>query len=433
MEFGAITVERAAVQAVAEAFDGRPRHQPQGLAESSSAAVATCGRASCPSLPARAGPAWPRAAGRRSLRPRCRRPPPHEHAMTQHRRPRPYVERHRRRPPAGRRGLPSQAGFVLGARPAPHRTHFCTKSGASSLRSRPRRTHQSTGVIDDVSAATTSRTSNCARSMVSPSATGDAALIRGGGLREDGALVLGRRVPNHHIQALTDQLRFGQSVPSCSISGSGWPPARRAAGRGRSACPQSSPGTPAIASSSADWVLGGEPLNPRRRGRCREDRPRQEPDDARTAGRSSSITSVPRMSDGIRSGVNWMRLNFRLIVSASVLMISVFARPGTPRRRQWPPARRRSGFLAARRRPARTITLRSSRPQPLPATGRRRSGSWRRRSGHVGMRHGRFKGEGRAAEGKAEARPSRTRSGPGRQRPPVSHERIDSLRACGRG
>ena len=57
--------------------------------------------------------------------------------------------------------------------------------------------------------------------------------------------------------------------------------------------------------------------------------------------RSSSITSVPMMSDGIRSGVNWMRLNFRCTASASVLISSVFARPGTPRSRQWPPGQER--------------------------------------------------------------------------------------------
>ena len=34
------------------------------------------------------------------------------------------------------------------------------------------------------------------------------------------------------------------------------------------------------------------------------------------------------MSDGIRSGVNWMRLNFRSTASASFLISSVLARPG---------------------------------------------------------------------------------------------------------
>jgi hypothetical protein len=45
------------------------------------------------------------------------------------------------------------------------------------------------------------------------------------------------------------------------------------------------------------------------------------------------------MSDGMRSGVNWMRWNDRLSVSASVEMSSVLARPGTPTNRQWPRAK----------------------------------------------------------------------------------------------
>ena len=40
------------------------------------------------------------------------------------------------------------------------------------------------------------------------------------------------------------------------------------------------------------------------------------------------MTSVPMMSDGIRSGVNWIRLNLRSTASASVLISSVLARPG---------------------------------------------------------------------------------------------------------
>ena len=70
-----------------------------------------------------------------------------------------------------------------------------------------------------------------------------------------------------------------------------------------------------------------------------EDGPGDEPNRARPVARSSSITSVPVMSDGIRSGVNWMRLNLRWTASASVLISSVLASPGTPRSRQWPPAR----------------------------------------------------------------------------------------------
>ena len=55
---------------------------------------------------------------------------------------------------------------------------------------------------------------------------------------------------------------------------------------------------------------------------------------------SSSMMSVPVMSDGIRSGVNWMRLNTRPSVCAIVRTSSVLAVPGTPVIRQWPPTNR---------------------------------------------------------------------------------------------
>src|SRR5262249_25328763 len=51
------------------------------------------------------------------------------------------------------------------------------------------------------------------------------------------------------------------------------------------------------------------------------------------------MMSVPVMSDGIRSGVNWMRLNLRSRTRASVAMSSVFARPGTPTMRSWRPTK----------------------------------------------------------------------------------------------
>src|SRR4051812_21745532 len=51
----------------------------------------------------------------------------------------------------------------------------------------------------------------------------------------------------------------------------------------------------------------------------------------------SSRISVPVMSDGMMSGVNWIRLKSRSRMSASVLISSVFASPGTPVIRQCPP------------------------------------------------------------------------------------------------
>ena len=62
--------------------------------------------------------------------------------------------------------------------------------------------------------------------------------------------------------------------------------------------------------------------------------------------RSSSMTSAPRMSDGIRSGVNWMRLNFRSTASASVLISSVLARPGHAAQQAVPAGEERDQDLA---------------------------------------------------------------------------------------
>ncbi len=45
---------------------------------------------------------------------------------------------------------------------------------------------------------------------------------------------------------------------------------------------------------------------------------------------SSSMMSVPVMSAGIRSGVNWMRWKLRSSVCAIVRAISVLPSPGTP-------------------------------------------------------------------------------------------------------
>ena len=55
---------------------------------------------------------------------------------------------------------------------------------------------------------------------------------------------------------------------------------------------------------------------------------------------SSSMTSVPVMSDGMRSGVNWMREKLSDSARASVLISSVLASPGTPSRMQCPRQRK---------------------------------------------------------------------------------------------
>ena len=53
---------------------------------------------------------------------------------------------------------------------------------------------------------------------------------------------------------------------------------------------------------------------------------------------SSLTIVVPTISAGIRSGVNWIRANFRASASATVRTSSVLPRPGTPSRSTWPPA-----------------------------------------------------------------------------------------------
>ncbi len=51
------------------------------------------------------------------------------------------------------------------------------------------------------------------------------------------------------------------------------------------------------------------------------------------------MTWVPVTSEGIRSGVNWMRLNDSFSTDARVETIMVLASPGTPTSRQCPRAR----------------------------------------------------------------------------------------------
>ena len=50
------------------------------------------------------------------------------------------------------------------------------------------------------------------------------------------------------------------------------------------------------------------------------------------------------MSDGRRSGVNWMRSNWRPSELASAFAMLVLATPGTPSRRTWPPAKRQASM-----------------------------------------------------------------------------------------
>ena len=92
-----------------------------------------------------------------------------------------------------------------------------------------------------------------------------------------------------------------------------------------------------MASSSADCVFGGVRLISSASTMLPKIGPGTNVQRRWPVVGSSSMMSVPVMSEGIRSGVNWMRLNARPSVCAMVRTISVFAVPGKPVIRQWPP------------------------------------------------------------------------------------------------
>ncbi len=93
-----------------------------------------------------------------------------------------------------------------------------------------------------------------------------------------------------------------------------------------------------MASSNAAWVFGGVRLISSARIMLAKTGPL-----LKTSWRPSAVSSrisVPVMSEGMRSGVNWMRWKLRSKTSATVFTSSVLARPGAPVIRQWPPASR---------------------------------------------------------------------------------------------
>src|SRR5229473_2098001 len=91
-----------------------------------------------------------------------------------------------------------------------------------------------------------------------------------------------------------------------------------------------------MAWSSAACVLGGVRLISSAKSTLAKTGPGTKRKARRPVVWSSSSTSVPVMSLGIRSGVNWMRLKVSDSASAKVEMSSVLASPGTPTKRQCP-------------------------------------------------------------------------------------------------
>ena len=127
-------------------------------------------------------------------------------------------------------------------------------------------------------------------------------------------------------------------VPSCSIGF--WVAMTKNGGRGRSVCEPAVTWYSCMACKRAAWVLGGVRLISSARTMLAKIGPWTNRNARLPVAWSSSMISVPVMSLGIRSGVNWMRLNFRCRARASVATVKVLARPGTPMVRQWPRAKR---------------------------------------------------------------------------------------------
>jgi len=89
-----------------------------------------------------------------------------------------------------------------------------------------------------------------------------------------------------------------------------------------------------IASSSAACVLGGVRLTSSASSTLANSGPGTKVQRRCPVVMSSSMMSVPVTSVGIRSGVNWMRLNESPSAVASVFTSSVLAVPGMPVIRQ---------------------------------------------------------------------------------------------------
>src|SRR5437763_7782964 len=124
-------------------------------------------------------------------------------------------------------------------------------------------------------------------------------------------------------------------VPSCSI---GFWVASTKKGDGKEwVWPAAVTWCSCIACSSAACVLGGVRFTSSASTMFANTGPRTKRKLRLPVLWSSSMISVPVISEGMRSGVNWMRENLRSSVCATVCTIRVLASPGTPKSSACPP------------------------------------------------------------------------------------------------
>ena len=264
--------------------------------------------------------------------------------------------------------------------PAPQLTQSCTNCRVGRLgpasRARPHRVGDD--VLGDRDAADRLLDPQDVRAASGPSSTALSAARRSSG--DDLLLFLLVRVVDRDVEHEPVELRLGQRVGPFQLDRvlRRQDEERRLEGEGLR--PPAVTCFSCIAWSSAACVLGGVRLISSARIRLAKIGPADELERAPCpVVRSSSRISVPVMSDGIRSGVNWMRLNLRSSTWASVEIRRVLASPGTPTRRQCPSAKRAPEQLvddpsAGRRSPC--GPRRGSARAPPRTPGRRLCSPW---------------------------------------------------------
>src|SRR5580765_6189703 len=240
------------------------------------------------------------------------------------------------RPLVSARALPPRIRYCAARTLAPNATHFLTTSGGFFPFGRVMRTSSSAYRITD-SATGTRRTSRWNATRSAP---------------ETGRSNCGSRIAVVVFTTMNSSSSGGCSMTMWNMKRSSW-----ASGSGY--VPSSSMGfcvantkngsssvyvrpwivtrCSCIASRSADCVFGGVRLISSASTMFAKIGPGANTIWRRPLPGSSWMMSVPVMSDGIRSGVNWMRLNRSSSTCASVAISSVFARPGTPTIRLLPP------------------------------------------------------------------------------------------------
>jgi len=140
---------------------------------------------------------------------------------------------------------------------------------------------------------------------------------------EHGHLIVLRRIPDVDLDEEAVELRFREGI-GASYSIGFWVATTRNGSGSRWASPSTDTWPSCMASSKADCVLGGVRLT------SSASRTLVNTGPGRKASSPPRNVTVPVMSDGSMSGVNWIRRKSTPKAFARALASSVLATPGTP-------------------------------------------------------------------------------------------------------